>query len=103
VSSPDAEFHANGVLNGPISVEMRHVHDGCLCGAEHPVDLADVLPISVNQDASERRRGSGERHKQAAFVASSLHGAVEHSHPRILLVSEVPFSVPVGEPHSSAD
>ena len=103
MASPNAEFHANGVLDRPISVEMRHVHDGRLCGAEHPVDLADVLPVSVDQDTSQRRRGSGERHKQAALVASSLHGAVEHSHPHLLVVSEVPFSVPVGEPHSSAD
>lgn len=103
MSSTDAELHANGVLNGPISVEMRHVHDGCLCGAEHPVNLADVLPVGVNQDASKRRRGSGERHQQATFVASSLHGTVEHSHPRVLFVCEVPFSVPVGEPQSSAD
>jgi hypothetical protein len=36
-------------------------------------------------------------------VASSLHGTVEHSHPRVVVVSEVPFSVPVGETHSSAD
>jgi hypothetical protein len=103
VSSPDAELHANGVLNGPISVQVGHVHDRSFRGAEHPVNLADVLPVGVNQDASKRRRGSGERHQQATFVASSLHGTVEHSHPRVLFVSEVPFSVPVGEPQSSAD
>ena len=55
------------------------MHQRFFGGAQDPVDLSDVLPVTVHEDAAEGRGGSGEGHQQAAFVALSLYGAVEHA------------------------
>ena len=75
----NAHFEANGLFHGPVSVEVGKMHQRLFGGTEDPVDLSDVLPVTVDEDAAEGRGGSGEGHQQAAFVTLSLYGAIEHA------------------------
>ena len=101
--SADAELDANGLLDSPVSIQVGHVHNGCLSGAKHPIHFPHVLSVCINQDAAQGWRGPGEGYQEPTFVTSSFHGAVEHSHHLLPLGSEVPFRVPVAEACSGAD
>lgn len=81
---------------------MSQMHQRCFCGAQHAVDLPDVLTVCVNQHTAKCRRGSCEGHKKATFVASSLYGSLKHAHHLLQTGSEVAFMVPVSEAHPSA-
>lgn len=55
------------------------MHQGGFRGAQHRVDLPDVLSIPVHKDAAKGRGRSCKGHQKAPFVALTLYAPIEHT------------------------